>query len=296
MYSIFAWKKKCIFVGIIMRMGSMLDMSQPVQIDIASILKGKTGGKKPSSMLVYLLSKLLHVKEINHFLTLAKDKKNLDFFQALIEYLNVRVLVSGVDNLPLSGTPCVFVSNHPLGGIDGVAVAYEVGKHYPEGIIIPANDLLMYLKNVQDLFIPVNKVGGQAKNLAEALHVAYMSSKQMMMFPSGMVSRKSKGKIEDPEWKKNFIVKAVEYKRNIVPIYIGARDSALFYWVARVRKKLKITLNIEMLLLPHEMFRQRNKELKIVIGKPIQWNVFDDAKTPHKWAQYVKKIVYNLKK
>lgn len=296
MYSIFAWKKKCIFVGIIMRMGSMLDMSQPVQIDIASILKGKTGGKKPSSMLVYLLSKLLHVKEINHFLTLAKYKKNLDFFQALIEYLNVRVLVSGVDNLPLSGTPCVFVSNHPLGGIDGVAVAYEVGKHYPEGIIIPANDLLMYLKNVQDLFIPVNKVGGQAKNLAEALHVAYMSSKQMMMFPSGMVSRKSKGKIEDPEWKKNFIVKAVEYKRNIVPIYIGARNSALFYWVARVRKKLKITLNIEMLLLPHEMFRQRNKELKIVIGKPIQWNVFDDAKTPHKWAQYVKKIVYNLKK
>lgn len=296
MYSIFAWKKKCIFVGIIMRMGSMLDMSQPVQIDIASILKGKTGGKKPSSMLVYLLSKLLHVKEINHFLTLAKDKKNLDFFQALIEYLNVRVLVSGVDNLPLSGTPSVFVSNHPLGGIDGVAVAYEVGKHYPEGIIIPANDLLMYLKNVQDLFIPVNKVGGQAKNLAEALHVAYMSSKQMMMFPSGMVSRKSKGKIEDPEWKKNFIVKAVEYKRNIVPIYIGARNSALFYWVARVRKKLKITLNIEMLLLPHEMFRQRNKELKIVIGKPIQWNVFDDAKTPHKWAQYVKKIVYNLKK
>ena len=263
---------------------------------IANIVIGKTGGKKPSSMLVYLLSKLLHVKEINHFLTLAKDKKNLDFFQALIEYLNVRVLVSGVDNLPLSGTPCVFVSNHPLGGIDGVAVAYEVGKHYPEGIIIPANDLLMYLKNVQDLFIPVNKVGGQAKNLAEALHVAYMSSKQMMMFPSGMVSRKSKGKIEDPEWKKNFIVKAVEYKRNIVPIYIGARNSALFYWVARVRKKLKITLNIEMLLLPHEMFRQRNKELKIVIGKPIQWNVFDDAKTPHKWAQYVKKIVYNLKK
>ena len=188
------------------------------------------------------------------------------------------------------------MSNHPLGGIDGVAVAYEVGKHYPEGIIIPANDLLMYLKNVQDLFIPVNKVGGQAKNLAEALHVAYMSSKQMMMFPSGMVSRKSKGKIEDPEWKKNFIVKAVEYKRNIVPIYIGARNSALFYWVARVRKKLKITLNIEMLLLPHEMFRQRNKELKIVIGKPIQWNVFDDAKTPHKWAQYVKKIVYNLKR
>jgi putative hemolysin len=277
------------------RTSSMSDTNTVLQIDVESILRAKNGGKRPPSVFVYLLTKLLYVNEINQFLSVAKDKQDLDFFHTLLEYLNVHVRVSGIENLPPSGTPCVFVSNHPLGGIDGVAVAYEVGKHYPEGVIIPANDVLMYVSNIQNLFIPINKVGGQAKNLAQALHLAYESSKQMMMFPSGMVSRMQKGKIEDPEWKKNFVVKAVEYKRNVVPIYIGARNSNLFYWVARIRKKLKIALNIEMLLLPRELFRHRNKELKIVIGNPIHWNVFDTSKTPHRWAQYVKKIVYNLK-
>ncbi len=289
-------QKKIVYLSAInLGINTMADVNQAVQIDISAIIKAKNGGQRPSSILVYILNKFLHIKEINFFLLQNKDKKDLDFFKSLVDYLEIDVNISGEELLPPSGTQCIFVSNHPLGSIDGVVVAYEIGKHYPEGIIIPANDILLHLTNVEDLFIPVNKVGGQAKDLVEAMHQAYSSTKQMMMFPSGMVSRMQKGVIKDPEWKKNFVVKAVEYKRIVVPVYIGARNSALFYWVARLRKKLKINLNIEMMLLPHEMFRQRKRSLTIKIGNPIDYQLFDNSKSPNKWAQHVKEIVYKLK-
>ncbi len=265
-----------------------------VQVSIESILRAKSGNREPSRVLVKVLKKLLCIDRVNLFLREAADKKNLDFFKSLLENLKVKVEIQGIENLPSSGERSVFASNHPLGALDAVAISYEIGKNYPEGIIIPANDVLMYLKNIQDLFVPVNKMGGQERGLVDAMNEAYCSVKQVFMFPSGVVSRKNKGKIKDLQWNKSFITKAIASKRNVVPIFVDAKNSNLFYWVAGMRKRLKIKFNIEMLLLPRELFKQEKGTFTIKIGKPISWKTFDNTKTPKEWAGEVRNIVYNL--
>ena len=114
------------------------------------------------------------------------------------------------------------------------------------------------------------------------------------MFPAGLCSRKRNGVIRDLTWRKTFISKSVEYKRDVVPIFFEGQNSDFFYRLSNISDRLIKKVNIAMLFLVDEMYKNNGKTFRIKIGKPIPWQTFDRSKSPVEWAEYVKNIVYSL--
>lgn len=245
----------------------------------------------PSPLIGYL-ERIIHEDEINDIMTRFRDLYGLDFVDALIADLGVNVVLEGAENIPVEDS-VIFASNHPLGGLDGIAIMQAIGR-YRRDVKFLVNDILMNIRNLEPLFVPVNKVGGQAKSGIMAIDQAYASDNALLVFPAGLVSRKIKGKITDLEWKKSFISKSKKYKRDIVPVYIDGRNSNFFYNLARLRQKLELKVNIEMLYLPDEMFSQRNHTVTIRVGKRISYQEFDRSKSEREWAHQVRERVYRM--
>ena len=264
-------------------------------IDIDRILEQKMGKKSKyiPHFLVSYLKRIVHQDELNVFLSGAKDKVGVDFLEACLEFLDAKVEVKGMENLPEEGK-CTFVSNHPLGGLDGISIGYVLGKKYNGNVRYLVNDLLMNLHGLAPLCIPVNKTGSQSRDFPRMVEAGFKDDSHMIMFPAGLCSRRQGGVIKDLEWKKTFITKSVETQRNVVPLHFEGRNSNFFYNLANVCKSLGIKVNIAMLYLADEMFKNRHKTFTLSIGKPIPWQTFDKSKTPAEWAQYVKDVVYKL--
>ena len=264
-------------------------------IDIDRILREKAPKhyRYVPKFLVSYLKRIVHQDELNVFLRESNGKVGVDFLEACLEFLDAKLEVKGLENLPAEGL-CTFVSNHPLGGQDGIALGYILGKHYNGKVKYLVNDLLMNLHGLAPLCIPINKTGKQAKDFPRLVEAGFASDDQLIMFPAGLCSRRQQGVIKDLEWKKTFITKSVESKRNVVPIHFEGRNSNFFYNLANVCKALGIKFNIAMLYLADEMLKNRHKTFTVTIGKPIPWETFDKSKTPLQWAQYVKVIVYKL--
>ncbi|PID88956.1 MAG: glycerol acyltransferase, partial [Bacteroidia bacterium] len=186
------------------------------------------------------------------------------------------------------------VANHPLGGADGI-ILIDYFSRFFDKVLFPVNDILMEVENMSDIFLPVNKHGSQSRVGAKLMEEALASDAQMLFFPAGLVSRKKKGgKIEDLEWKKHFITKAVKHNRDIVPIFITGRNSNFFYNLANLRSFFGIKANLEMLYLSDELFKQKGKKITIKVGKPLKSSIFDKSRTPEEWAKFVKDKVYNF--
>ena len=264
-------------------------------IDIDKLLKEKAGdkAKKVPRFLVSYLKKIVHQDEINEFLTEVADKSGVDFLEACMEFLDIKLEVNGKENLPEKGL-CTFVSNHPLGGQDGISLGYILGKHYNGNIKYLVNDLLMNLHGLAPLCIPINKTGSQSRDFPKMVEAGFASDNHIIMFPAGLCSRRSHGIIRDLAWKKTFITKSIETQRMIVPIHFEGRNSNFFYNLANVCKFLGLRVNIAMLYLADEMYKNRHKKFKVTIGKPIPYATFDKSKSPAQWAEYVKEIVYKL--
>ena len=212
-----------------------------------------------------------------------------------LELLDNKIVVHGKENLPSDDRLYTFVSNHPLGGADGLALGAVIGEHYQGKIKFLVNDLLMNLHGLAPFFIPINKTGKQSKDFPRKVEAGFASKEdQLIMFPAGICSRKQNGVIKDLPWKKTFVSKSVEYQRDVIPIYFDGRNSNFFYNLANVCKWLGIKFNIAMLYLADEMMKNRHKTFNVTIGKPIPWQTFDHSKTPNEWAQFVKEIVYKL--
>jgi len=264
------------------------------RIDIAKVLKNKAPNKKVPRFIVNYLRKIVHEKDLNDFFIKNPGKKNLEFIEAGLKYFQVTIDIEGKENLPPKDGKYIFAGNHPLGGLDGIATGYLLGNVYDGKIRFFSNDILMNLEPLREMFIPVNKVGSQSKGHAKMMQKLYESDNHLLTYPAGICSRKIKGKIIDLEWKKNFITKAIEYQRDIVPIYFEGRNSNFFYNLANLRKFFKIKFNIEMMYLVDELYKQRGKHFTIRIGKLIPWETFDKSKTPLEWAEWVKDIVYSM--
>lgn len=264
-------------------------------IDIDHILRTKAAKyyRYIPAFVVSYLKKIIHQEELNVFLRESDGKLGVDFLEACMDFLDVKVVVKGVENLS-KDTLYTFVSNHPLGGQDGVALGYVLGRHYNGKVKYLVNDLLMNLRGLAPLCIPINKTGKQAKDFPRMVEAGFKSDDQLIMFPAGLCSRRQKGVVSDLEWKKTFIVKSVQAQRDVVPIHFDGRNSDFFYNLANVCKVLGIKFNIAMLYLPNEMFKNRHKTFTVTVGKPIPWQTFDKSKTPGQWAQYVKDTVYKL--
>jgi len=266
------------------------------RLDVKQVLRSKLNEKadKIPAFIVNYLIRIIHQDEINHILTIYHDLDGVRFMEAIVGYFNVRLAVKQEENLPPGDKKYIFVSNHPLGGFDGICLAYLIGKHYQGKVICLVNDLLLAIPNLRSIFVPVNKHGAQSREAVIQMEEAYLSDHQIFTFPAGLCSRKQKGVIRDLEWKKSFIQKAIEHQRDVVPIHFEGRNSNFFYRLAKIRKLLRIKMNLEMLYLPDELFKQKNKSFCVHIGKPIPWQTFDSGKKPVEWAQWVKGMVENL--
>ena len=259
-------------------------------INLKKILAAK--GVKSGPLTRALLSRLLHIKELNAGIYKNRDKFSLDFVEAFFQGdLGITVNTVHPERIPQEGYPIV-AGNHPLGGPDGLALMGAVGK-YRKDILFPVNDFLMHLPGLKSLFVPIDKVN-KNKNI-EALENAFAGENTLLYFPAGMCSRLQDGEIRDLEWKPTFIKKAVRYKRDIVPVFFVARNRKRFYRLANLRKRLGVKFNFEMALLPGEMFAQKGKTFTLVIGKPIPYTRFDNCHTAKEWAALMHDYVYKLK-
>ena len=265
-----------------------------IKIDVEKVLKSKAPKTKVPKFIINILRRIVHEKEFNKLFEDNAEVKNLDFIEKSLQMFNITTSITGKENLPPADGKYIFASNHPLGGLDGMTIGLMIGREYEGKVKLYTNDLLMYVEPLSELFIPVNKVGNQAKTYVESLQNFFDSDDHLITFPAGMCSRKINGKIVDLDWKKNFITKAIQHKRDIVPIYFEGRNSSFFYNLSNIRKMLGIKLNIEMLFLADEMFKQKGKHFTIKIGKPIPWQTFNKSKSQTQWAQWMKEIVYKI--
>lgn len=265
-------------------------------IDIDRIIKSKSPklAKFLPGFIVRYLKRIVHQDEINQVLREHGDKRNIEFIEATFNFLDIAYTVEGLDKLD-SNERYSFASNHPLGGLDGIILIHALSQKF-DTVKVPANDLLMNITQLQDCFIPINKHGGQSKEVARILEDTYASNMQVFNFPAGLCSRKQRGRIEDLEWKKSFIIKAKQHERAVVPIFFSGKNSNFFYNLSRFRTFFGIKANIEMLYLVDEMFRQRGQRPHVVIGDPIPYSTFDTSKKPAQWAAWVKEKVYSLQK
>lgn len=264
------------------------------KIDVKSVIQSKNPAlaRVLPGFVINYLKRVVHQDELNEFLEKWGHLKDSELIAAGLNHFDIKYKVTGSENLPASGR-YIFASNHPLGGLDGLVFIHELSKHY-ENIKFPVNDILTNIKNLSGIFLAVNKHGGQAKEVAKKIEEAYASDCQILYFPAGLCSRKKNGIIKDLQWQKSFITKAIQHKRDIVPAYFSGRNSEFFYNLARTRKFLGVKANIEMLYLADEMFRQKDKEINLVFGKPISWQTFDKSKPAFEWAEWVKIKSYSL--
>ena len=274
---------------------------QEFLIDIDKILKDKAGSKAKyiPGFVISWLKKILHQDEVNSYLTgRAKGKVGMDFLDECVSYLEMDLHVRGLDALPGNEGNRYFtiVSNHPLGGEDGVALGSILCHKYNSKIKYLVNDILMNLHGLAPLCIPINKTGSQSRNFPKMVDAAFQSDNNVLMFPAGLCSRRGDdGQIRDLQWKKTFITKSIEYQRDIIPVHFSGQNSDRFYNIARWCKKLNLKFNLAMLFLVVEMYKNVGNSFTVTFGEPSPWQTFTDkSKTAAEWAEWVKEKVYNL--
>jgi putative hemolysin len=262
-------------------------------IDVEKVFHDKSPrlAKKIPQFIYNYLKKIIHQETLNEAISRFDDQIGLEFVSSILGFMGVNITYEGLENIPAEGR-YIIASNHPLGGLDGLALMKVVGL-VRQDIVFPVNDLLMNVPNLIPLFIPVNKHGSNSQNLM-LMNNTFASEKTILYFPAGLCSRKQHNQILDLEWKKTFITKARAYKRDIIPVHINGRNSDWFYNLANWRKRLGIKANIEMLYLVDEMYKQNNKNINITFGKPMPWTIFDNRFPDLVWAQKVKQHVYAL--
>ena len=267
-------------------------MVKYIDLDVAIQNSNSAFLKKMPKWVISLLKKIIHQDEMNRILNKYEDCYGVDFLPKIIEELQLTVQIEGEENLPADGR-CFFAANHPFGFVDGLILTNTVGKKYGKLKAI-GNDSFLLAPHLKPIIAAVNVFGSNPKAYLLELENLFESDSPITHFPAGVVSRIRNGKIEDKDWQKSFIKQSVKYNRPIVPFHFTGRNSYLFYIIYLIRSFLGINLNIELMLLPYEIFNKKGKTIHVKIGKPIMPETFDNSKTSAEWAQYVKQQVYSL--
>lgn len=279
---------------------NFVDMNDgPLQIDLQEILRRRVPPARRRWIprwLVRRLERLVRQDELNGILQRTYPNEGTSFASAALKDLNIEVEVRGLENIPQTGR-FIFASNHPLGGLDGIALISVLGARYGDDRLrFPVNDMLMNVRPLRGVFIPINKFGRQGREAVRQLAETYASDAQMIFFPAGLVSRLHKGGlIKDLEWQKAFVAKALEYDRDIIPVHFSGRNSMKFYRLAKWRKRLGIKFNFEQILLPSELCKSKGSKYVITIGKPLTAaSLRESGKTPRQLAADIRDRVYSL--
>lgn len=245
--------------------------------------------------LIHKLERIICQDRLNELLRNNYPKRDADFCRGVIADLKVDVQYHNVENLPpKENRRVLFVSNHPLGGLDGMALIAFVESYYGVAPKFVVNDLLAAVEPLSGSFLPINKHGVQSREAIKAIDDAFDSDVPVIMFPAGLVSRRGKkGIVADLKWQKMFVTKAIKSRRDIIPLHFCGENSSFFYKFAKFRQRIGIKLNIEMIYLPRELFTGEGKHFDVVVGEPIGYNTLSDVPSVDK-AQQIKDIVYSL--
>lgn len=265
-------------------------------IDVEAVIRKKMPryAKYIPGFLFRKIAGIIRQDELNRILDENEGKCGAAFAEGALRSLDIGLEIVGEENIPADGR-FIFASNHPLGGLDGIALIAMLGRRYGGNVRCLVNDVLMAVKPLNDVFLPVNKYGAQPKETIRLVDSAYAGDCQIITFPAGFCSRRNdKGEVRDLGWHKSFISKSVETERDIVPVYFDGLNSGFFYKFARIRKRLGIKFNVELIFLPSEMVKKKGSSFTLRIGKPIPYKTFDGSRTKQEWAQYVKEIVYGI--
>ncbi len=267
-----------------------------MRIDLDKVLKDKRPNMSPflARIMGFYLKKIIHQDELNRLIDSKPGATGLEFARAALEFLDITYTTHGLDKIDPDGR-YIFASNHPFGGLDGVMLAEIISKRFYNVRLI-VNDVLMNIPQLCPVLVPVNKFGKQKPEYV-GLHKDAMSSNMpMVTFPAGLCSRRTKGVVTDTPWKNSFIKNAIEYNRDIVPIYFDGKLSNFFYRLHNLRTKLGIKANIEMLYLADEMLKQRGQKFDVYFGEPITAEQIKQGGSPREWCEKVRSEVYKLKK
>ena len=268
--------------------------SEAMRIDVDKVLRERLPKhyRYIPRFAVRWLERTICQDQLNAILLKMAGKNSVDAATAALDEMDITVRATGLEQLPKGRY--MFVSNHPLGGLDGLALISLLGNRYDKNIKFLVNDLLMAVEPLRGVFLPVNKYGSQSRAAATQIEEALKSDAQFITFPAGLCSRmQPDGTIADLPWQKAAVAHAVNYQRDIVPIYFDAHNSRFFYRFAKWRKKLGIKFNIELIFLPKEMIKQCGATLRVFIGEPIPWDSLD-ARAPKREAARLRDLVINM--
>lgn len=274
----------------------MAENDNKTRVDVAKVIAGKNPKllKLIPGFVISWLKRLIHQDQINYLLDNYGHLQGVPFASKALEEMGISYKIDGLDTLDKERR-YIIVSNHPLGGLDGLIITEAFGQIF-KSVKFVVNDLLYNIHPLKPVFIPVNKYGKQSTDSARMINESYSSDDQILYFPAGLCSRLVKGKIEDLDWKKSYLNQAIKYKRDILPVYFHGRNSGFFYRVANIRKNLGIKFNYETILLPHEMFRQQNSSFNMCIGEPFKYEELVQSGDLNTMNQQIRERVYSLKR
>ena len=268
--------------------------SVPKVIDVELALQEKIPDiyKKFPGVLIRLMEKVIRQDDMNRMIHESSHLNGIPLVDWVLDQFGVNIVVKGKKLIPKKGM-YIYPANHPIGGLDGLAIVSVVAKIQPL-IKFVANDLLRVIKGFDSISLYIARFGQINRRNAILINKTLASEAQLLVQPAGTVSKRNPVKIRDLAWNKFFIHKAIQYKRDVIPIHVQARNSRLFYNIASFRKIFRIKSNLEMFLLPREMYNKSGKTITITFGIPIAYKTFDDSRTHLEWAQKVREYVYVL--
>ena len=264
-----------------------------LSVDIEKVIRGKSqklADRLPRFVLNYI-KKTIHQDEINRLLLENREYTGVEFASHILKDLDVSYRIHFSGKRPAPDGRYIFVSNHPLGGLDGMILISYIGSSFGDVKFI-VNDLLMYIRPLAPVFVPVNKYGRMRHDNTRMFQETFDSDSQILYFPAGLCSRLIKGKVTDLDWKKTFVTKAIESRRDIIPMFFSGENSRRFYRLANLRKKLGIKVNIETFLLPDEMFRKKGSAFDLYIGEPIPYTTLTGDHTHKEWCDIIRQKCY----
>ena len=266
-----------------------------MQIDVEQVLVNKypTFISKPAPVrrsTLFCLRRLIREQEINHFLDSHQGSRGFEFIDEVLDYFNFSYALSHKErmNIPSSGRVMI-VANHPLGALDGLALLKLVGEVRRDVRII-ANDVLMHFDALQNLFLPVDNLGKSTRkqNIARIVD-ALQNDEAVIVFPAGEVSRAGLTGIKDGRWNSGFIHFARKANAPILPVYLGGKNSPLFYGLSYLNKSMST------LMLAREMFNKHSVTLPVRIGEPIAFSQLDALPVSNRdKAKLLKKHLYRI--
>lgn len=277
------------------RENNLIIKEPAINVEQALVSKYPAFTNKPAPFkrsALYMLRKLVHESEINSFLETNKGTTGFEFIERVLDYFNFGYSISNHDraNIPSSGR-VVIIANHPLGALDGLALLKMIGE-VRRDVKIVANDVLMNFDPIKNLLLPVDNLGKNTRKrdiarIVEALH----QEQAVIVFPAGEVSRAGITGVKDDKWNSGFIRFARKANAPILPIFIGGKNSSLFYSISYINKALST------MMLAREMFNQRSITIPMRIGEPIAFSQIDavPVSTAEK-TKLLKKHLYRIAK